>query len=211
MGLALNIADSEGIGAVSFRRLAHELGVTPMAIYRHVRNKDDLLDAMTEHVLASFDTSAVKETNWLEQIRGLLYALRRVLLAHPSGTYLLSRRSLPSTNRLKIFEMSLGILRNAGFAPREAHFIFEHLLNQAVALVVAGAGYVQGSEEERRAWGSKLLEFYGELPRQQYPWLVEAAPHIAACVDTERHFQFGTDLLLAGVEAMASSKRFKNP
>ncbi|MFC0211978.1 TetR/AcrR family transcriptional regulator [Paenibacillus chartarius] len=207
MGLALNIADTEGIEAVSFRRLAHDFGVTPMAIYRHVRNKDDLLDAMTEHVLASFDTSAVQETDWREQVRGLLYALRRMLLVHPSGSSLLSRRSLPSKNRLAIFETALGILRSAGFEPREAFFIFEYLLNQVVSLVVAGNGYIQGTEAERRVWGAQLLEFYGGLPPQQYPWLVEAAPNIAACVDTEQHFAFGIDLLLAGVEAMAASKR----
>lgn len=210
VGLALNIADTEGIEAVSFRRLAHDFGVTPMAIYRHVRNKDDLLDAMTELMLASFDTSAVKEADWREQVRGLLYALRRVLLDHPSGRNLLSRRSLPSTNRLNIFETSIGILRNAGFEPQEAFLIFEHLLNQVVSLVATGDGYVQGSEEERQVWGAKLLGFYGSLPQQEYPWLVEAAPNIAACVDTDRHFKFGTDLLMAGVEAMATSKRSKN-
>ncbi|MCZ8522253.1 MULTISPECIES: TetR/AcrR family transcriptional regulator [Paenibacillus] len=210
VGLALYVADTEGIDAVSFRRLSHDLGVTPMAIYRHVHNKDDLLDAMTEQMLAHFDTSAVKETDWREQVRGLLYALRQVLLIHPSGRYLLSRRSLPSTNRLRIFETSLSILRNAGFGPQEAFLIFEHLLNQVVSLVVTGDGYIQGSEEERQLWGAKLLEFYGGLPKQEYPWLVEAAPNIAACVDKDRHFKFGADLLLAGLEAMAASIRSNN-
>ncbi|UJF33985.1 TetR/AcrR family transcriptional regulator C-terminal domain-containing protein [Paenibacillus hexagrammi] len=209
--LALHIADTEGIDAVSFRRLAQELGVTPMAIYRHVHNKDDLLDAMTEHMLASFDISAVKETNWRDQVRGLLYALRQVLLIHPSGKTLLSRRSLPATNRLKIFELSLGILRSAGFESREAFYIFEHLLNQVVSLVAAGDGYVQGTEEERSLWGAQLLGFYGNLPQQEYPSLVEAAPNIAASVDKDRHFKFGTDLLVAGVEAMAASVRLNNP
>nr|WP_243867327.1 TetR/AcrR family transcriptional regulator [Paenibacillus sp. BK720] len=205
--MALNIADTEGIEAVSFRRLAHEFEVTAMAIYRYVNNKDDLLDAMTEYMLASFDTSAVKETDWREQVTGLLYALRQVLLVHPSGSNLLSRRSLPLTNRLNIFETSLGILRDAGFESQEAFLIFEHLLNQVVSLVATGDGYVKGAEEERQKWGAKLLKFYGSLPKQEYPRLVEAAPNIAACVDTNDHFKFGIELLMAGVEAMASSKR----
>lgn len=209
VGLALNIADAEGVEAVSFRRLANVFGVTPMAIYRHVRNKDDLLDAMTELMLASFDVSSVRVKDGMEQIRELLYALRRMLLVHPSGRILLSRRSLPSTNRLEIFEIAIDILRKVGFESREAFLIFELLLSQVISLVVTGAGYVQGSEEERRVWGSQLLKFYGGLPQQQYPRLVEVAPYIAACVDMDRHFQFGTDLLLAGVEAMAASKRSK--
>ncbi|MFD2332589.1 TetR/AcrR family transcriptional regulator C-terminal domain-containing protein [Cohnella sp. GCM10020058] len=130
-----------------------------MAIYRHVRNKDDLLDAMTELMLASFDTSAVKETDWREQVRGLLYALRRVLLHHPSGRILFARRSLPSTNRLNLFEISIGILRNAGFEPQEAFLIFEHLLNQVVSLVATEEGYVQGAEEERQVWGLNCWGF----------------------------------------------------
>ncbi len=210
VGLALNIADAEGVEAVSFRRLAHDLGVTPMAIYRHVRNKDDLLDAITELMLASFDVSPVKEKDCMERIRELLYALRRMLLVHPSGRILLSRRSLPSKNRLKIFEISLDILRKAGFESQEAFLIFELLLNQVISLVVAGAGYVQGSEEERQVWGSQLLKFYGGLPQQQYPRLVEAAPYIAARVDMDHHFKFGTDLLLAGVEVLVASKRSKD-
>lgn len=209
VALALHIADTEGIDAVSFRRLAQNFAVTPMAIYRHVHNKDDLLDAMTEYMLLSFDTSASKESDWREQVRGLLYALREVLIVHPSGRYLLSRRSLPSTNRLNIFETSLGVLRSAGFEPQEAFLIFEYLLTQVVSLVVTGDGYVKGAEDERQEWGAKLLAFYGGLPKQEYPRLVEAAPNIAACVDKDLHFKFGTDLLMAGVEAMADSKRSK--
>ena len=83
-------------------------------------------------------------------------------------------------------------------------------LASVVSLIVAGDGYLQGSEEERQVWGAKLLEFYGGLPQKEYPWLVEAAPHIAACVDKDRHFKFGADLILTGVEAMAASIRSTN-
>nr|WP_281378807.1 TetR/AcrR family transcriptional regulator C-terminal domain-containing protein [Paenibacillus phyllosphaerae] len=157
-------------------------------------------------MLASFDVSAQQETDWRDQVRGLIYALRQLLLTHPSGRSLLSRRALPSTNRLRIFEASLGILRDAGFEPQEAFLIFEHILNQVVSLVVTGDGYVKGAEEERRLWGAKLLAFYGSLPKQEYPRLVETAPNIAASVDMDHHFKFGADLLMAGVEAFAASK-----
>ncbi|RUT33632.1 TetR family transcriptional regulator [Paenibacillus zeisoli] len=208
--LALRIADTEGMSAVSFRRLAQDFKVTPMAVYRHVSNKEDLLEAMTERMLDSFVTSAVQAADWREQVRGFLYALRQVLIIHPSGRSLLSRRSLPLANRLTLFETSLGILRRAGFAPEQAFFIFEHLLSQVVSLVITGDGYVQGSEEERKVWGAKLLAFYGGLPQEKYPRVVEAAPSIAACVDTDLHFKFGVDLLLAGLEAMSASLRSTN-
>ncbi|WP_433944723.1 TetR/AcrR family transcriptional regulator C-terminal domain-containing protein [Paenibacillus sp. SN-8-1] len=208
--LALQIGDTEGMGAVSFRRLAQDFKVTPMAVYRHVSNKEDLLEAMTERMLASFDISAVQAVDWREQVRGFLYALRQVLIIHPSGRSLLSRRSLPLTNRLTLFETSLSILRRAGFSPQQAFYIFEHLLNQVVSLVITGDGYVQGSEEERKVWGAKLLEFYGGLPQEEYPSLVEAAPSIAACVDTDLHFKFGVDLLLAGLEAMSASSQSRS-
>lgn len=205
--LALDIADEEGLAAVSFRRLAKDIGVTPMAIYRHVRNKDDLLDAMTEHLLADLDVLNDQTTVWKEQIRAILYELRRMLINHPAGINLLTRRYLPSANALRIFETVLDVLRKAGFEPQEAYLIFEQMQNQVILLVATEAGYAKGTDEERRAWESHLLSFYGSLSPQQYPRIVEASPNIAACIDVDRHFRFGTDLLLAGVEAMAESRR----
>src|SRR5438445_3591016 len=68
---ALEVGNAEGLQAVSLRRLAQELGVTPMALYRHVRDKQDLINAMTEAVLEGLDATVGfrPEMNWTERLR----------------------------------------------------------------------------------------------------------------------------------------------
>src|SRR5512146_555336 len=67
---ALEIGTAEGLDAVSLRRLAQELGVTPMALYRHVRDKQDLINAMTEAVLEGIDATVGlrPEMTWTERL-----------------------------------------------------------------------------------------------------------------------------------------------
>ena len=69
---AVAIADLEGLDAVSIRRLGQEFGVTPMALYWHVKNKDELLDAMGDELFAGVSTELEAGTSWLEQLRSLV-------------------------------------------------------------------------------------------------------------------------------------------
>src|SRR5215468_7517943 len=82
---ALEIGTAEGLEAVSLRRVAQELGVTPMALYRHVRDKQDLVNAMTEAVLEDLDIMAGirPSMRWTEQMRRGLMNLRDQMVARP--------------------------------------------------------------------------------------------------------------------------------
>ena len=64
---ALGIGDAEGLEAVSVRRLATELDVTPMALYRHVKDKQDLINAMYEAIVEGFDPDSPK-LRWVERL-----------------------------------------------------------------------------------------------------------------------------------------------
>ena len=74
MDRALELGDAEGLEAVSLRRLATELGVTPMALYRHVKDKQDLINAMYEAIVEGFDlkTDIRPSTKWTNQLRRAL-------------------------------------------------------------------------------------------------------------------------------------------
>src|SRR5215472_18800688 len=85
----LAIGDEEGLEAVTIRRLAAELGVTPMALYWHFRNKDELLVGLADSIWAEIDVKVDTEAPWIEQLRALLESLVGVLRAHPSATQLL--------------------------------------------------------------------------------------------------------------------------
>lgn len=82
---AVDLADREGIDAVSMRRLAGELGVVPMALYKHVADKEDLLDGMVDEVIAELDHSPVTagDADWRTAVRASVLEARRAVAAHP--------------------------------------------------------------------------------------------------------------------------------
>src|SRR5215510_4745280 len=80
---ALKLADAEGLDSVTIRRLAQELGVTPMALYWHFKNKDELLLGITDHVLASVTRTRTGRESWQRQLRKMVEALVDVMRQHP--------------------------------------------------------------------------------------------------------------------------------
>lgn len=205
---ALRLADSEGIQAVTIRRLASDLGVTPMALYWHFHNKDELLDGMVGGIFEQVDLSVEAAATWPEQLRALLSSMLDVLRVHPATAPLLSTRSSTSESTLRATEAMLDILRRGGFSPTEATQVARHALSTLTSLVSGVSGTVLREESvelldaQRRAW-----LFLASLPPDRYPRLVEAAGPLSQCEDPDGSFAFGLDLLLAGIEAMAARTR----
>src|SRR5215210_9069153 len=139
---ALALADAEGLEAVTIRRLAGELGVTPMALYWHFRSKDDLLDGMAARIFEEIDLSVDASAGWQEQLRALLGSMLGVLRAHPSTAILLSTRTASSEGSLRASEVALDILRRGGFSPTEATQIARHALSTVTNLVSGEPGVV---------------------------------------------------------------------
>lgn len=205
---ALTLADSEGLEAVTIRRLATELGVTPMALYWHFSNKDELLDGMADRIYEEIDLQVDASATWQEQLRELLGSLVDVLRAHPATAVLLSSRTASSERSLQATEVALDILRRGGFSPTEATQIARHALSTVTNLVGGMPGVVAREEsgelmDERR----RARVFLESLPPERYPRLVEAAAPLSECEDPDAYFVFGLDLLLAGIEAVAARKR----
>ena len=86
---ALALVDKTGLDALTIRKLATELGVTPMALYWHFRSKDDLLEGLGERLWSEIDLTVDRAAPWTEQIRSLLESLLKVLRAHPAAPQLL--------------------------------------------------------------------------------------------------------------------------
>src|SRR5947209_4329176 len=89
---ALRVADADGLEAVTIRRLGQDLGVTPMALYWHVKNKEELLDAMGDRLFAGLRVAADEDAAWDEQLRAVLQGLVDVLRVHPTCVELAFRR-----------------------------------------------------------------------------------------------------------------------
>lgn len=129
----LAVADESGLDAVTLRRLAGRIGVTPMALYRHVAGKGDLLDGMADLLYAELDVPEL-EGDWWCELAALAHSVRRVLLAHPATVPLFSR-PLAGPHSVKLCEALLGTLRRAGFPPAEAEELHEQLSEMVFALV----------------------------------------------------------------------------
>ena len=204
-GLAL--AAAEGLEAVTIRRLARELGVTPMALYWHFRSKDELLDGMAAGIFEKIDPSVDASATWQEQLRALLSSMVGVLRAHPSAAILLSTRTASSEGSLRATEVTLDILGRGGFSPMEATQIARHALGAVANLVGGEPGVVVRQQSEELTDARRRARLYLEsLPPERYPRLVEAAEPLSQGVDPDAYFAFGLELLLAGIEAMAARK-----
>src|SRR5215218_7220008 len=92
---ALEVMDREGLEAVTMRRIGRELGVEAMSLYNHVRDKEDILDAICEEVMAQFRVPDAQE--WTEAARAGSHEYRRLLLAHPHVITLMTERKRPFT------------------------------------------------------------------------------------------------------------------
>jgi AcrR family transcriptional regulator len=185
-------ADEEGLEALSLRRLARALDVTPMAIYRHVRNKSHLLDLMADRLLERIDLAAGEPAAWNGRLRRLLGRYQAVAAEHAAAALLLAR-PLSSPTALRISETLLEILHAAGFETA-----------QAVRLLQLIIGMLLGPAIHRAFWAEAARRRPADAARQEAS--IEAASGAefgylsSAGPDADR---LAIDLLIFGLQALA--------
>ncbi|MCT9934091.1 TetR family transcriptional regulator [Planotetraspora sp. A-T 1434] len=205
---AVELADAEGFDAVTIRRLAQELGVTPMALYWHFKNKDLLLQGVADHVLAEVTPEFDPAAPWNARLRAMVEALLRVLRRHPSLTSIFSmidKKGVESFTRAT--EAALDLLSQAGFTLEEGYLISTHLLHGAITIVDCQPGDPpRMSAGEAAEWRRQKRLALESLPAGRFPCLVQFARNFETEPDIEWHYAFGLDLLMSGVEAMAAQR-----
>jgi len=200
---ALRLADADGLDALTIRKLAQRLGVTPMALYWHFRSKEDLLEGVAEQVWGEIDVHVDLAVPWWAQLQAGLESLLRVLRAHPSAPQLLLEHEKRSEAALRATEATLDILLSAGFDAQHASEIARSTLWTGIMLVMSEAGYhPELSEDERAEFQRRSEVFFAMLPAARYPRLVECAAPMADC-DRDFHYRLGVEMFIAGVRAIA--------
>jgi TetR/AcrR family transcriptional regulator, tetracycline repressor protein len=214
---AIEMGNAEGLEAVSLRRLALELGVTPMALYRHVRDKQDLINAMTEVVLEGIDaTVGVRpEMTWTDRMRLYLDNYREQINARPLALPLsIAYTGEGPPSFWKTLEDLLAILLAAGFARRDAIILIRMvsgllagymLLNQQGDPANAFPLDERQLDLLRRGFALKQLS----LPRDEFPNLVESAEDTAEIwlTDPNQWWDNMVDLIIFGLERMLERGR----
>lgn len=190
-----------GIDSIAMRPLAAELGVEAMSLYNHVRNKDDLLDAMVEAVLLEIALPQ-PGADWREAMRERARSMRAMFLAHPWAPELIMARRNVGPNMIALIDATLGCLRQAGYAPDEADRIINAIDSQ-----IYGFHLIERSFPVRR-------EDYAETARAHLHLIdPERFPHMRALsqavaehrYNAVHHMEFGLDLLLAALARKAPS------
>lgn len=214
---ALEIGTAEGLEAVSLRRVAQELGVTPMALYRHVRDKQDLINAMTEAVLEGIDAAVGlrPEMSWTERLRVYIDNYKEQMDARPLAIPLsIAYNAEGPPSFWKVLEDLLAILLGAGFGRREAIILIRMISNLL-------AGYLlllqQGAPSETMPVDAHQIDLMRRrfalaqmsLPRDEFPNLVESAEDTAEVWLTDPNQWWGNtvDLITFGLERMLERSR----
>ncbi|HVH65102.1 MAG TPA: TetR/AcrR family transcriptional regulator [Candidatus Acidoferrum sp.] len=214
---ALELGTKEGLDAVSLRRLASEFGVTPMALYRHVRDKQDLVNAMTEAVMERFDLKAGfrPSMSWAERIRRAMTNFKEQMDAQPLALPLsiaYSGEGPPGFWRMS--EDLLGILLDAGFSRRQAIVLIRVISNLL-------SGYLlllrQDDVGRTAEMGSRELELLRRrvelvqlsLPPDDFPNIVSSARDMADIWlrNPDHWWRDTVDLIMFGLERMLEKRR----
>jgi len=192
MRAAVDVADRQGLGAVTMRRLGSELGVEAMSIYKHVAGKEEILDGMVELVIGEIEIPH-GEADWRRAMRRRAISARRVLSRHPWAIGLLETRGAMGPAAKRYVDAILGTLRSAGFSIENAAHAFWLLDSYVYGHVVQETGLSSGASEEVAGPGSIPTE--GTM--DGYPHLAEVWERSATSgysIDDE--FEFGLELIL---------------
>lgn len=127
---SLAIADADGLEAVTMQAVARRLGVTPMALYRHVASKADLLDALVEGLLTEFSLPA-GDLPPAERLRAMGRSIREVARRHPSLFPLLLQRPAVTPESRRVRDSVCAALEEAGLGAAQARQA-ERLLSTVV-------------------------------------------------------------------------------
>jgi len=198
---AVDLADREGLGALTMRRLGSELGVEAMSLYKHVANKEEILDGIVELVVGEVEIPA-RTTDWKEAMRRRAKSARDVLSRHSWAIGLLEARGSTGSASLRYADAILGNLRSAGFTIENAahafwvldSFVYGHVI-QETSMPIGASDQTTDSET--------ILE---QDTIDEYPHLVEIGEHaLRSEFSFDSEFEFGLDLILEALEQSATS------
>ena len=196
---AVALADRHGVDALTMRRLGGKLGVEAMALYKHVANKDEILDGIAELVLGEIEIPA-PGSEWRTAMRQRAISARRVLKRHPWAIGLMESRGSSGPATLRYVEAVLAALRDGGFSVEMATHAFWLLDSYVYGHVIQEISLPIGTSEQTGPSAGQMLD---QADIGDYPHLAEvAAEALASGYDIDREFVFGLDLVLDALDGI---------
>jgi AcrR family transcriptional regulator len=198
LAAALALADQGGLESLTMRRLGAELGVEAMALYRHTRNKDDIVDGMVDLVFSEIELPA-DTGDWKAAMRERAISLRDALMRHRWAIGLMESRANPGPSNLRHHDAVIGSLRSSGFDMPMAAHAYSLLDSYIYGYALTKLNLPFESTAEITDMAQRMLQ----------PFPLNAYPHLAAFItehamkpgyDYADEFEYGLDVILDGIE-----------
>ena len=195
-GVAL--ADENGIGTLTMRRLADRLQVEPMSLYHHVANKDEILDGMVDLVFREIELPQAS-AGWKTAMRDRASSARDALRQHPWAIGRMESRANPGPATLRHHDAVIGCLRAAGFSIALTAHAFSAIDSYLYGFAMQELNLPFHTPEQTAAMAVTFLE---QFPVTEFPHLAElTTEHVMLPgYDYGDEFEFGLALILDGLE-----------
>lgn len=216
---AVTLADEIGIDALSMRRLAQELGVVPMALYKHVENKEALLDGMVEVIVGEIDPP-VPDADWKSAVRLRVLSARRALQRHPWARQAIESRTTKTPPVLDYMDSFIGMFLAGGFSVDLTHHVMhaiggrmwgftQELFDDGAGTQADAAAVVP--PEAQAAMMQQMAQRYPNIVIMASLVQHEDDSVVGRGCDDQFEFEFALDLLLDGFERLRDSDWTSRP
>ncbi len=201
LAAAIELADAEGIAALTMRKLARALDVEAMSLYHHVANKDHILDGMVDLVFAEIELPD-DDLDWPNAMRQRAGSLRAALLRHPWAISLMDSRSAPGPATLRHHDAVIGSCRRAGFSVEMSAHAFSLLDSYIYGFVLQEVALPFGDGDDL---GVVLDSMMPEDFALTYPYFAELTGEyvLRTGYSYADEFEFGLSVILDALTVLA--------
>ncbi len=203
MSAALQLADKDGLDALSMRNLAQALKVEAMSLYNHVTNKEQILDGLVELVVSEIDLP-VAGGDWRAAMRRRAQSAHTVLMRHPWATMLFVSRLNIGPRMLRYVDQTIGVLVQGGFP----YALADHAWNALDAYTYGFTFQALNFPIDSTEYASAAKQFLPLIPVEHFPWLNGMSQEVIAGRQSGLHqLELGLDLLLDGLETLRKQQQ----
>lgn len=193
---AMRVVDSEGLGALSMRRLATELGVVPASLYGHVSGREELLQLLLDRVAGEIDRPPADPEDWQAACREFLRSLRSALVGHNDLASAAIGNIPTGPHWMQLVDGLLGLLVAGRMPPAAAAYASDLLIEHVITDVYEGALFAQRIEADPGYFDS-LSQYLNALPADRFPNIAAMVDHLTAggAGSGDARFEFGLDVM----------------
>jgi AcrR family transcriptional regulator len=205
---AVEIIEREGVGELSMRRIAAQLGSGVMSLYNHIPGKEALLDGVAEYVISGIDVATDPAATWEDEVRARARAFWRMGRAYPRCVLVVVSRPATSVTEMRPIEAALGTVHRAGISSEDAVRVVRTFIAYIAGSLVREAGVAPGLVPQRPL-GHDQAVLQADRPiglnPAQFPQVTSMAADLMNR-DFDADFEFGLEMLIRALAALRPAR-----